>query len=174
MGKNKTVYDEIKEAMKERSAMREKLAGNLSKAKADKKKADKAAAEALKSGNADTYTKAKADSRKAAEEIEFYNIQIKELDAAPLFADYVEKIAEIKKDQQEKIDRINEKATKAMKEINAMIDEFYADFDETNKALEIAHFNTGFTFRATIPLHIKGIYSSTESVRINPVLSRFW
>lgn len=170
----KTIYEEVFEAKQKRTEMREKLSKMLAKAKADKAAADKAAAEALNSGNVDAYRDANKASEEADGTIKFYQIQIKNLDSAPLFDDYTKKIAAIKADQQKKIDRINERAVKIMKELNSMIAEFYADFDETNKALEIAYTNTGFTYRATVPLQIKGIYQSTEAVKINPELSRYW
>ena len=174
MSKRKSVYEEIEEARKERGAMREDLVKKRAIAEADKAKAIKAANEALHNGNADAYTKANAAKRKAAEEVEFYTIQLKDLDASPLFSNYVEKIAEVKADQQKKIDQINNRATKAMHKINDMIAAFYAEFEETNKALELVYINTGFTYRPTITLPIKVVYKSTEATKANPELSKYW
>lgn len=175
MSKGKrTVYDEITEAKKTRAAALSDLRAKLAKAEADRKKADKTAAEAIKDGNADTYTTAKAEERIAAEKVEFFRKLIKETESAPLFDNYTEVIAEIKADQQKKIDQINNRATKAMHKINDMIAAFYAEFEETNKALELVYINTGFTYRPTITLPIKVVYQSTEATKANPELSKYW
>ena len=171
ISKKNNVYDEIKDAMKERSAMREDLTGKLRKAEAEKAKADRAASEAA---NSDAFSKAKAASRKAADEIEFYNIQIKNIDMTPLFEDYVNKMAEIKADQQEKIEQINERATKAMHKIADEIEAFYKDLEESNKALELLHTNTGFTYKPTLALSVRAIYKQANAAKANPELSKYW
>ena len=172
--KKETVYDAVADAMKEREAALKDLREKLSSEKVVKENADAKANEAIQNADADAYTKAKAASREASDKIEFYNIQISNMEKTPLFTDYTEKMAEIKADQQQKIDQINERATKAMHEINNMIADFYTDLEASNKALESVYKNTGFTYSPTITLPIGTIYKSTESVKINPELSKYW
>lgn len=172
--KKKTIYDAIADAMKEREVALKNLREKLEAEETLKKKTDENVKEAIQNADANAYTKAKDASREAADKIEFYNIQITHMENAPLFTDYTEIIAEIKADQQQKIDQINEQATKAMHEINKMIATFYEELNETNKFLELAYKNTGIAYKPTISMPIKSIFKHTESVKVNPELSKYW
>ena len=174
MSKKKTVYEAITEAQTQREAMLADLRAKLAEAEAAKAEADAKAREAINTGNADAYAQAKSDSRTAADKTDFYNIQIKTTESAPLFEDYAEKIAEIKADQQQRIEQINERAVKAMHEVYDMISEFYSELDETNKYLKLAHDNTGFTFTATTALPVGTIYGAARAVTVNGALAKYW
>lgn len=171
IGKKKTVYEVIADAMKERDAALSDLRVKLSAAEKAKKNADKKARETT---NREVFDEAKEASRKAACDIEFYSTQIKNIESSPLFNNYTEKIAEVKADQQQMIDQINERATKAMHEINNMISAFYRDLERSNIALELVYKNTGFTYRPTITLPIGTIFKHTEATKVNPELSKYW
>ena len=77
MIKKKSIIEVITDANKEHAATLADLRAKLAEEEANKTKADAKAEEAINSGNADAYTKAKDASRTAADKIEFYKIQIK-------------------------------------------------------------------------------------------------
>ena len=171
ISKKKTVYEVIEDAIKEREKTLTDLRARLASAEEVKAEADNMVREAT---STDAFSAAKEASRKAAYDVEFYSTVISNVEAAPLFSDYTNKIASVKAAQQQMIDQINERATKAMHEINNMIAEFYKDLEASNKALEAVYKNTGFTYRPTITLPIGSIYQHTEATKVNPELSKYW
>ena len=140
------VYTEISEAKQKRTVMLADLREKLAKAEADKEKADAAAAEAIKNEKADAYTKAKADSRTAEDQIEYYQLQIKKYDKQPLFDDKETRKAkadEIRARVEEvKADKLKE-AARLLKEANALVEATRAEILKANGALEDLMQNTG-------------------------------
>ena len=126
MTKRKSVIETINDANQEHSAALADLRAKLAEEEANKTKADAKAEEAINSRNADAYTKAKDNSRTAADKIEFYKIQIKNAEAAPLFANPADRKAkadEIKKGYEElKADKMKA-AAQMLKDVKKLIED---------------------------------------------------
>lgn len=175
MIKKKSVIEVITEANQEHAATLADLRAKLAEAEANKAKADAKAEEAINSGNADAYTKAKDASRTAADKIEFYKIQIKNAEAAPLFdnpADRKAKADEIKRDYEEfKADKLKT-AAQLLKDATALIEDVQAEIKKDNDALEILAKNTDTNASKIDILIINGLWLSvhraTEHADIKP------
>lgn len=145
MNKRKTAIEVITEANQEHAAALADLRAKLAEEEANKAKADATATEAINSGNADAYTKAKADSRTAADKIEFYKIQIKNAETAPLFANPAERKAkadEIKRSCEEYKAEKMKRAAQLLKETLTLVEDVQAEIKKDNAALEILAKNT--------------------------------
>lgn len=161
MNKRKSVIEVITDANKEHAAALADLRAKLAEEEANKAKADATATEAINSGNADAYTKAKADSRTAADKIEFYKIQIKNAAAKPLFANPADRRAkadEIKKGCEEVKAEKMKKAAQLLKEVKALIEEVKSEITTDNDALEILATNTGDNPAKIDPFTINGLW----------------
>lgn len=175
MNKKKSAIEVITEANQEHAATLADLRAKLAEAEANKAKADAKAEEAINSGNADAYTTAKDASRTAADKIEFYKIQIKKTEAAPLFdnpADRKAKADEIKRDYEEfKADKLKT-AAQLLKDATALIEDVQAEIKKDNDALEILAKNTGTNASKIDIMLINGLWLSihraTEHVDIKP------
>ena len=103
----------------------------------------------------------KADSRTAADKIEFYKIQIKNAEAAPLFdnpADRKAKADEIKNGYEAlKADKLKT-AAQLLKEAKALIEDVQTEIRNDNAALEILATNTGNSANKIDPFTIKGLW----------------
>ena len=145
MVKRKSAIEVITDAHQEHAAALADLRAKLAEEEANKVKADAKAEEAINSGNADAYTKAKDNSRTAADKIEFYKIQIKNAEAAPLFANPADRKAkadEIKKGYEElKSDKMKT-AAQLLKEALTAIEDVQKEIKNDNAALEILAKNT--------------------------------
>ena len=175
MNKKKSAIEVITDANKEHAATLADLRAKLAEAEANKAKADAKAEEAINSGNADAYTTAKDASRTAADKIEFYKIQIKKTETAPLFdnpADRKAKADEIKKGYEElKADKLKA-AAQLLKDATALIEDVQAEIKKDNDVLEILAKNTGTNASKIDIIIINGLWQSvhraTEHADIKP------
>lgn len=171
MIKRKSAIEVITDAHQEHAAALADLRAKLAEEEANKAKADAKATEAINSGNADAYTKAKDDSRTAADKIEFYNIQIKNAEAAPLFdnpADRKAKADEIKKGYGTlKADKLKT-AAQLLKEAKALIEDVQTEIRNDNAALEILATNTGNNANKIDPFTIQGLWQRINSAMDHP------
>ena len=145
MIKKKSIIEVITDANKEHAATLADLRAKLKEAEASKATADAKAEEAINSGNADAYTTAKDASRTAADKIEFYKIQIKKTETAPLFdnpADRKAKAEEIKRDYEEFKAEKMKRAAQLLKEALTLVEDVQAEIKKDNDALEILAKNT--------------------------------
>ena len=145
MIKKKSVIEVITEANQERAAALADLRAKLKEEEVNKATADAKAEEAINSGNADAYTTAKDASRTAADKIEFYKIQIKKTETAPLFdnpADRKAKAEEIKRDYEEFKAEKMKRAAQLLKEALTLVEDVQAEIKKDNAALEILAKNT--------------------------------
>ena len=165
MIKKKSIIEVITDANKEHAATLADLRAKLKEAEASKATADAKAEEAINSGNADAYTKAKEASRTAADKIEFYKIQIKKTEAAPLFdnpADRKAKAEEIKRDYEEfKADKMKT-AAQLLKDATALIEDVQAEIKKDNDALEVLAKNTGTNASKIDIIIINGLWQSVH------------
>ena len=163
MIKKKSVIEVITDANQERAATLADLRAKLAEAEASKATADAKAEEAINSGNADAYTKAKDASRPAADKIEFYKIQIKKTETAPLFdnpADRKAKADEIKRDYEEfKADKLKT-AAQLLKDVTALIEDVQNEVIKSNDVLEILAKNTGTNASKIDIIIINGLWQS--------------
>lgn len=175
MIKKKSVIEVITDANKEHAATLADLRAKLAEEEANKVKADAKADEAINNGNADAYTMAKDASRTAADKIEFYKIQIKKTEAAPLFdnpADRKAKADEIKRDYEEfKADKLKT-AAQLIKDAAVLVEDVRNAAIKSNDVLDILAKNTG-TNASHIDLMIlnglwQSVYRATEHVDIKP------
>lgn len=143
--KEKTVIDIIEDASQARAAALEDLRAELKKAEAAAAAAEALAADAIKSGDVDEYTKAKTDSRTAADRSEFFRIQITQTEAAPLFADPAERQAKadaIKSAHEgRKADKLKT-AARLLTEAAALVEDVRQDVIASNGALDLLAKNT--------------------------------
>jgi len=175
MIKKKSVIEVITDANKEHAAALADLRVKLAEEEANKTTADAKAEEAINSGNADAYTKAKDASRTAADKIEFYKIQIKKTEAAPLFdnpADRKAKAEEIKRDYEAfKADKLKT-AAQLLKDAAAIIGDVRNEVIKSNDVLELLAKNTGTNANNIDIIIINGLYmrvnGSLEHVDIKP------
>ena len=145
MIKKKSVIEVVTEANQELAATLADLRAKLKEEEERQATADAKAEEAINSGNADAYTKAKNASRTAADKIEFYNIQIKNKETAPLFKDPTdreEKAAEIIKSYKEYKAEKMKKAAQLLKEAKTLVEDVQAEIKKDNAALNILVKNT--------------------------------
>lgn len=175
MIKKKSVIEVITDANKEHAATLADLRAKLAEEEANKTKADAKAEEAINSGNADAYTKAKDASRTAADKIEFYKIQIKKTEAAPLFENPAERKAkadEIKRDYEAfKADKLKT-AAQLIKDAAVLVEDVRNAAIKSNDVLDLLAKNTG-TNASHIDLIIlnglwQSVYRATEHVDIKP------
>lgn len=161
MIKRKSAIETITDANQERAAALTDLRAKLAEEEASKAKADATAAEAIQNGNADAYTKARAESRAAADKIEFYNIQITNTETAPLFdnpADRKAKADAIKKGYEElKADKMKT-AAQMLKDVQTLIEDVQAEIRKDNAALEILAKNTDSKAAAIDVIVINGLW----------------
>lgn len=175
MIKKKSVIEVITDANKEHAATLADLRAKLAEEEANKTKADAKAEEAINSGNADAYTKAKDASRTAADKIEFYKIQIKKTETAPLFDNPAERKAkaeEIKRDYETfKADKLKT-AAQLIKDATALIEDVRNEVIKSNDVLEILAKNTGTNASKIDIMLINGlwqrVHGATEHVDIKP------
>ena len=175
MVKRKSVIEIITAANQEHAAKLENLRARLAEAEANKAKADAKAEEAINSGNADAYTKAKDASRTAADKIEFYKIQIKNVETAPLFddpADRKAKAEDIKKGYEEyKADKLKA-AAQLLKDAAALVEDVRSEVIKRNDVLEILAKNTGSDASKMDIITINGlwqrIHGATDHAEIKP------
>lgn len=170
----KTIYDKIIEADQKRSQILCDYQKKLSEAEADLKVAEKSVHDKLLNGNEDSYADAKEIQLRAASKVEYFKLKLQNEKEKPLFDNYVEVIKGLKEEQQKLIAENSKSAVKVMHALNNDLLEFYEKFDKSNEALKLACENTGIAFNPTIALPIKTIFSCTESVRVNPELSKYW
>ncbi len=133
----KNIYEEIREAAAKRSQELDKLREELRKAENEKRKAEQAAADAITSGNADQYKRAKNAERDAADQIEFSNIQLERLNKAPLFNDDKAKCTELKNHVLETQADQCKSISKLLKQINAYLDTVENEYNAAEAAGKI-------------------------------------
>lgn len=175
MNKKKSVIEVITDANKEHAATLADLRAKLAEEEASKAEADAKAEEAINNADADAYAKAKAASRTAADKIEFYEIQIKKTEAAPLFdnpADRKAKADEIKRDYEEfKADKMKT-AAQLLRDAASLIEDVRNEVIKSNDALEILAKNTGTNASKMDIIIISGLWRSvhraTEHADIKP------
>ena len=141
-----SVYEEIEEAKKTKAATLQDLHEKLANCEADLKKAKADGAAALDAGKVDAYTKAKEAGRTAEDQIEFYKIQIKDLEEAELFKDPTErrvKATAIKAAfEAVKEDKLTT-AAQLLKDACALIEDVRKEANKGNDALTTLATNTG-------------------------------
>lgn len=175
MANKNNVFIELEEAQKAKTEKIADLKRNLERAKADKSKAAKDANKALNAGDVTAWSIARTAGRTADDQIEFYKIQLDELEAAPLFGnDYVAKIAEIKSAQNDLIDKYSDEVVQVMRKADEIMSAFFMELEKSNKALQLAYDRTGFTYTPTISLALSGVSKSINATKINPELSKYW
>lgn len=134
----KSIYDEIANVKKHRTATLRDMRNKLMKCRTDKEKAEKEESAALLAGNVEAYTRAKSAGRSAADQIEFYQIQIKTLEAAPLFDDPEKRKAkaeEIKAGYEELKAEKLKAAAELINKADDLISEISAEMFKANNAL---------------------------------------
>ena len=176
MAKRKSAIETITEAHQERAATLADLRKKLAEEEASKAKADAKAEEAINSGNADAYASAKADSRTAADKIDFYEIQIKNAESAPLFDNPAErkaKVDEIKNGYEElKADKMKTAAQK-LKDVRSLIEDVQAEIKKDNAALEILAKNTDSKAAGIDIFIINGLLQRVNSALDHPDIKPF-
>lgn len=175
MANKNDVFVELEQAQKTRAEKIAALNRNLEKAEADKSRAAKDANKALNAGDVAAWSIARNAGRTADDQIEFYKIQLDELEAAPLFGkDYASKIAEIKSAQNDLIDKYSDEVVQVMRKADEIMSAFFMELEKSNKALQIAYDRTGFTYSPTIALALVGVNKSIKAAKNNPELSKYW
>jgi len=175
MANKNNVFIELEEAQKAKTKKIADLKRNLEKAKADKGKAAKDANKALNAGDVTAWSIARTAGRTADDQIEFYKIQLDDLEAAPLFGkDCASKIAEIKAAQNDLIDKYSDEVVQVLRKANEIMDTFFLEFEKSNTALQLAYAHTGFTYTPTLAVALASVSKSINATKINPELSKYW
>lgn len=146
MAIKKTVFTEIEEVENARKREIESLTKSLEESIESKAKAEARAATALENKNADEYTRAKEDIRRAEDKVEFYNIQLKADTSKPLFTDPSERTEKIEavKAAAESTRREKTKAAAALLiEAGDLILTAKEEIERANKTLEKLYKGTG-------------------------------